>query len=57
MHLIHEIIYIDPGSGSLVFQAVLSSVLTGVVFFKKIVASVKYRFSRREKSPENEADK
>lgn len=44
------ILYIDPGTGSLFFQALLSGLLTIVVFFKKIVAFLKFKFlSKKEK--------
>ncbi len=36
--------YIDPGSGSLLFQALLSGLLTVILFFKRIVAYFKYKF-------------
>jgi hypothetical protein len=38
------LLYIDPGSGSLLFQALVSGFLTVVIFFKRIVAYVKYLF-------------
>lgn len=34
------ILYIDPGVGSLVFQALLSGALTVVVFYKRIIAMI-----------------
>jgi hypothetical protein len=40
------LLYIDPGSGSLLFQALLSGLLTVVVFFKRIVAYIKFRFGK-----------
>jgi len=50
-----QLLYIDPGSGSLLFQAILSGILTAVVFFKRIVAFLKFRFGRNEnqEKPEN----
>ncbi len=42
-------IYIDPGSGSLLFQAFLSGLLTIIIFFKRIVAYFKYKFSEKRK--------
>jgi hypothetical protein len=39
--------YIDPGSGSLLFQALLSGLLTVLVFFKRIVAYFKYKFVKK----------
>ncbi len=41
------LLYIDPGSGSLLFQALLSGLLTVVVFFKRIVAFIKFKFSKK----------
>ncbi len=43
----HFILYIDPGSGSLLFQAFLSGLLTALVFFKRIVAYFKYKFGKK----------
>jgi hypothetical protein len=42
------LLYIDPGSGSLLFQALLSGLLTVVVFFKRIVAYIKLRFGKKK---------
>lgn len=43
------ILYIDPGTGSLLFQAILSGFLTIVVFFKKIISFIKLKFmSKRD---------
>lgn len=41
-------LYIDPGTGSLLFQALLSGFLTVVVFFKKIVAFIKIKFGPKK---------
>lgn len=41
-------IYIDPGSGSLLFQALLSAFLTIALFFKNIVTYVKYLFGKKK---------
>jgi hypothetical protein len=41
------ILYIDPGSGSLLFQALLSGFLTFVLFFKNIVAYIKLLFGKK----------
>ncbi len=41
------LLYIDPGSGSLLFQALLSGLLTVVVFFKRIVAFIKFKFGKK----------
>lgn len=42
------ILYIDPGVGSLIFQALLSGILTMVVFYKRIIAMVKDRFGKKQ---------
>ena len=42
------LLYIDPGSGSLLFQALLSGLLTVVVFFKSIVAFFKFKFGKKK---------
>ena len=46
--MLFSILYIDPGTGSLLFQALLSGFLTVVVFFKKIVAFIKFNFKRKK---------
>ena len=42
------LLYIDPGSGSLLFQALLSGFLTVVVFFKRIVAFIKFKLCKNK---------
>ena len=42
------ILYIDPGAGSLLFQALLSGFLTIVVFFKRIKAFIMMKFMSKE---------
>lgn len=49
-----EFLYIDPGSGSLLFQALLSGLLTAAVFFKKIIAFFKFRFGRNKNQVKSE---
>lgn len=49
------LLYIDPGSGSLLFQAILSGLLTALVFLKKIVAFFKFKFGN--KRVDDEIDK
>ena len=44
----HFLLYIDPGSGSLLFQALLSGLLTVLVFFKRIVTYFKYKFGKKK---------
>lgn len=46
--MISFIAYIDPGSGSLLFQALLSGLLTILIFFKRIVAHFKYKFGKKK---------
>jgi len=43
-----SILYIDPGTGSLLFQALLSGFLTIVVFFKRIKTFIKLKFMPKE---------
>ncbi len=40
------ILYIDPGVGSLIFQALLSGLLTVVVFYKRIIAMIRQKFGK-----------
>ncbi|MHA8078896.1 hypothetical protein [Aquirufa antheringensis] len=41
--------YIDPGAGSLLFQVILSGLLTFVVFYKKVILFIKYLFKKKGK--------
>jgi len=45
--MIAFLLYIDPGSGSLLFQALLSGLLTAVVFLKRIVTFFKFKFGNK----------
>ncbi len=47
--MIHIILYIDPGAGTLFYQAILSGVLTLSVFYKSITTYIKSKFSSKEK--------
>ncbi len=47
------LLYLDPGTGSLLFQALISGFLTILIFFKKIVAFLKLKFIRSTKSTED----
>jgi hypothetical protein len=47
--MINIIVYIDPGAGSLFFQALLSGALTLVVFFKQIVFFINQLFRKKKK--------
>ena len=42
------ILYIDPGTGSLLFQALLSGFFTIMVFFKRIKAFIMLKFMSKE---------
>ena len=42
----HVLLYLDPGTGSLFFQFIISAFLTGLIFVKKIGLYVRYFFSR-----------
>jgi len=46
------LLYIDPGSGSLLFQDLVSGFLTVVIFFKRIVAYVKHLFLKKKPKKE-----
>jgi hypothetical protein len=41
-------LYVDPGSGSLLFQALLSGLFTVLVFFKRIIAFFKFKFGKKK---------
>jgi hypothetical protein len=45
-----NILYIDPGAGSLFFQALLSSLLTILVFFKRIVSYIKFKYGNQKQN-------
>ena len=48
--------YIDPGSGSLLFQALLSGLLTVLVFFKRIMGYFKLKFGKKSDAKTNILD-
>jgi len=48
------ILYIDPGTGSLLFQALLSGFLTILVFFKRIKAFIMFKFMSKDKDMHKE---
>jgi hypothetical protein len=54
--MLHNIAYIDPGTGSLFIQAVLGTVLAGIVVLRtvirKIFSKMKPAFSRQLVSDE-----
>ncbi len=47
-------LYIDPGAGSLVFQALLSAGLTIVIFYKRIFSYVKYMAKKNSDNKEKD---
>ena len=49
MNILTQLAYIDPGTGSLLFQALLSGLLTLVVFYKRVISFIKKLFSKKEK--------
>ena len=46
------LLYIDPGSGSLIFQALISAFFTILLFFKRIVTFLKFKFGKKTKNNE-----
>ena len=46
--MIHTLLYIDPGAGTLFYQAILSGVLTVSVFYKTITTYIKSKFTSRD---------
>ncbi len=51
--MIQNLLYIDPGTGSLLFQAILSGFLTIIIFFKRILAFFKYKFGKKKEEEED----
>jgi len=48
----HFILYIDPGTGSLLLQLVAGSLIASVVFFKKTWYSFLNLFRKKTEDPE-----
>ena len=48
------LLYIDPGSGSLIFQALVSGFLTLLVFYKRVIAYIKSFFFKENDNAEEE---
>ena len=42
------LLYIDPGSGNLLFQLLLSMVVTFGIFFKQTIAFIRAIFSKKK---------
>ena len=49
MKIILHLAYIDPGAGSLIFEALLSGLFTIIVFYKRVILFVKNLFRKKEK--------
>lgn len=47
----YSLLYIDPGSGSYLVQAIIAAALGVAFFFRNIVAYVKSFFTRSPKKP------
>jgi hypothetical protein len=45
-----ELLYIDPGAGSLIFQALLSGLLSILLFYKRILIFIKSKFNKKDSS-------
>ena len=45
-------LYIDPGSGSLLFQALLAGFLTILTFHKRIIAYIRFKFGKKKSADE-----
>lgn len=43
-----SLLYIDPGAGSLIFQALLSGLLSILFFYKKILIFIKSKFNKKD---------
>jgi hypothetical protein len=44
------LLYIDPGAGSLIFQALLSGLLSILLFYKRILIFIKSKFNKKDNS-------
>lgn len=44
--MMHQLLYIDPGSGSYLIQAIVAAVLGVAFFFKNIMLYVRHFFGR-----------
>lgn len=43
------LLYIDPGTGSLLFQIVLSAIISSLIFIKRIIEYFKIKFNKFKK--------
>ncbi len=48
------LLYVDPGSGSYLIQAIIAAVLGGIFYFKSIWYRIKAFFSRSNDTAEND---
>ena len=54
--MISYLLYIDPGTGSLFYQAILSGILTVSVFYKSIKTYITNTFFNSNKAEVNKAE-
>ena len=47
------LLYIDPGTGSLLFQLIISGIVSLLMFYKKIVSILKFKFGNHESDDKN----
>lgn len=50
------LLYVDPGSGSYLIQAIIAGILGILFYFKNIWWSIRSFFSRKKNQPHNEND-
>ena len=50
--MVHFYLYIDPGSGSYLVQAIIAAVLGGMFYFKQNWIRIKSYFGRKRKETE-----
>jgi len=46
-------LYLDPGTGSLIFQTLISIFLTVVLFFKRILNFLKFNYKKKSNKDED----
>ncbi|HEV7231911.1 MAG TPA: hypothetical protein VGO45_11310 [Bacteroidia bacterium] len=46
--LSHFLVYLDPGTGSLLLQVLSGSIIAGLMFFKRITSRISRFFSKKE---------
>jgi len=50
------LLYLDPGSGSYLVQAIIAAVLGGLFYIKSAWRKIRTLFSREKKNQENEKE-